>query len=47
MTLHMIPEPAPLTTDDDGVIKVGGTRIPLATVVTAFHQGTTAETMVQ
>ena len=47
MTLHMIPEPAPLTTDDDGVIKVGGTRIPLATVVMAFHQGATAETMVQ
>ena len=47
MTLQLIAEPAPLLADENGVIKVGGTRTPLATLVTAFHQGATAETMVQ
>ena len=37
MTLQLIAEPAPLLADENGVIKVGGTRIPLATLVTAFH----------
>lgn len=31
----------PLAADDDGVIRVGGTRVPLATVITTFHQGAT------
>lgn len=47
MTLEMIAEVASLTTDADGVIRITGTRIPLATVITAFHQGATAETIVQ
>lgn len=47
MTLEVLAEPAPLAADQDGVIRVGGTRVTLATIVTAFHQGTTAETMVQ
>lgn len=47
MTLQMVPELAPLAIDRDGVIRVGGTRVTLATVVTAFHQGVTAETIVQ
>jgi uncharacterized protein (DUF433 family) len=47
VTLEVLAEPAPLATDQDGVVRVGGTRVTLATIVTAFHQGTTAETMVQ
>lgn len=47
MTLEMIAEVASLTTDADGVIRITGTRIPRATVITAFHQGATAETIVQ
>lgn len=47
MTLQVQAELAPLIADQDGVIRVGGTRVTLATVVTAFHQGTTAETIVQ
>lgn len=47
MTLHIVAEPTPLTPDQDGVIRVNGTRVTLATVVTAFHQGVTAETIVQ
>lgn len=47
MALQVHAEPAPLRIDDDGVIRVGDTRITLATVVIAFHQGATAETIVQ
>lgn len=47
MILQVVAEPAPLAADRDGVIRVGGTRVTLATVINAFHQGTTAETIVQ
>ena len=33
----------PLSLDPDGVYRVGGTRVRLATVVTAFQRGCTAE----
>jgi uncharacterized protein (DUF433 family) len=33
----------PLQIDNDGTMRVGGTRIPLETVVRAFNQGHTAE----
>jgi uncharacterized protein (DUF433 family) len=35
--------PVPLTTDADGVIRVGGTRVTLETVVGAFEAGESAE----
>jgi uncharacterized protein (DUF433 family) len=47
MALQVLAEPAPLRTDSDGVIRVGDTRVTLATIVSAFHQGATAETIVQ
>lgn len=47
MALHVRAEPAPLRVDSDGVIRVGNTRVTLATIVIAFHQGATAETIVQ
>jgi uncharacterized protein (DUF433 family) len=47
MTLHVLAEPAPLRADEHDVIRVGNTRVTLATLVTAFHQGATAETIVQ
>lgn len=37
---------APLSTDNDGVIRVGGTRIRLDTVIFAFNEGYTAEEIV-
>jgi uncharacterized protein (DUF433 family) len=37
----------PLHTDDDGVVRIGGTRVTLDTVVYAFEQGSTAEEIVQ
>jgi hypothetical protein len=38
--------PLTLAADDDGVIRVGGTRVSLATVITAYHQGATPEEIV-
>ncbi len=47
MTLLVTPQSPPLTTDADGVVRVGGTRVTLETVVGAFHDGATAEEIVQ
>lgn len=47
MELHAPPEPVPIKTDADGVIRVGGTRITLDTVVAAFDAGATAEEIAQ
>jgi uncharacterized protein (DUF433 family) len=38
-------DPYPLATDADGVIRVGGTRVTLDTVVAAFLSGASAETI--
>jgi uncharacterized protein (DUF433 family) len=43
MSLTIDAEPVPLRTDADDVVRVGGTRVTLDTVVTAFQQGATAE----
>jgi uncharacterized protein (DUF433 family) len=40
-------EPIPLTKNDDGVIRVGATRVTLDTVITAFQQGATSEEIAQ
>ena len=37
----------PLTQDDMGVIRVGGTRVTLDTLVSAFNRGDTAEEIAQ
>ena len=40
-------EPVPLTTDAEGVIRVGGTRVTLDTVVAAYRKGDTPEQIAQ
>src|SRR5690348_12621772 len=49
MTMHMavLDNPVPLASDDHGVVRVGGTRVTLDTVVAAFERGATAEEIVQ
>ncbi len=47
MVLTVEPQPIPLTTSPDGVVRVTGTRVPLETVVRAFHQGATPEDIAQ
>jgi len=46
MTLVITTEPIPLETDADGVVRVGGTRVTLDTIVAAFNEGATAEEIV-
>jgi uncharacterized protein (DUF433 family) len=47
MGLTIAHEPVPLQVTEDGVVRVGGTRVTLDTVVTAFEEGGTAEEIVQ
>ena len=47
MSVVIEAEKAPLEMDADGVIHVGGTRVTLETVVTAYQQGATAEEIAQ
>jgi len=46
MTLSFVTERIPLEMDSDGVVRVGGTRVTLDTIVTAFDEGATAEEIV-
>ncbi len=46
MTLVITTEPISLETDADGVVRVGGTRVALDTIVAAFNDGATAEEIV-
>lgn len=47
MSLPLTAESPPLTTGDDGVVRVGGTRVTLDTVVEAFREGLTPEEIQQ
>ena len=47
MSLTIDIEPAPLQADANGVVRVGGTRVTLDTIVTAFQQGAAAEEIAQ
>ena len=47
MSLTDTTERVPIRTDADGVIRVGGTRVTLDTLVAAFDAGATAEEIVQ
>lgn len=47
MSLTVEPEVVPLATDADGVVRVRGSRVTLDTVVAAFKDGATAETIAQ
>jgi len=43
MSVAVEIDPSPLRTDDQGVIRVGGTRVTLEQIVGAFREGVTAE----
>jgi len=47
MSLVIAAELVPLTTDADGVIRIGATRVTLDTIVAAFREGMTAEGIVE
>lgn len=43
MVLKVEEDVTPLTVDREGVVRVGGTRVTLDTVIAAFAEGATAE----
>lgn len=43
MTLQIVPQTAPITIDEHGAARVGGTRVLLETVIYAFLDGDTPE----
>lgn len=47
MNTTMTVEYIPLAADEEGVIRVGNTRVTLDTVVSAFQEGATAEEIAQ
>ena len=47
MTVALQSETAPLRETPDGVLCVGGSRVPLDTVVDAFEEGLTPEEILQ
>ena len=46
MSLVIEAPPAPLRTDENGVVRVANTRVPVDTVIYAFNQGASAEEIV-
>jgi uncharacterized protein (DUF433 family) len=47
MPFIVASEPIALEMTEDGVLRVGGTRVTLDTILAAFHEGATAEEIVQ
>ncbi|MGE0824049.1 MAG: DUF433 domain-containing protein [Candidatus Binatia bacterium] len=47
MNLTIVTKPVPLHFDSAGVLRVGGTRVSLDSVLVAFHEGATPEEIVQ
>ena len=47
MSFAIKQQALPLERDSDGVVRVGGTRVTLQSVITAFDLGATAEEIVQ
>ena len=45
--MEITHQPIPLKIDTEGAVRVGGTRVPLDTVVAVFKRGATAEEIVQ
>lgn len=47
MNITIVTKPVPLHVDKGGVLRVGGTRVSLDSVLVAFHDGATPEEIVQ
>lgn len=43
MALAIEIDPPPLETDDGGILRVGGTRVPVDAVIGAWNEGASAE----
>ena len=47
MSLVVTDQPIPLTSDSHGVVRISNTRVTLDTVIAAFQEGATPETIAQ
>ena len=47
MTLTLHADPVPLRVDEEGTVRVGDTRVTLATVIQRFRKGDSPETLAQ
>ena len=47
MHVSLQPPPLPLTEREDGVIRIGGTRVTLDTLVYAFREGCSPEAIAE
>ena len=47
MNISIVTKPVPLHLDAAGVLRVGGTRVSLDSVLASFHEGATPEEIVQ
>jgi uncharacterized protein (DUF433 family) len=45
MSLVLVADPVPFAADADGVVRVGGTRVTLDTLIMAFRQGASPESI--
>ena len=43
LPVSFVAQPPPIQADDDGILRVGGTRVRLETIINAFKSGNTAE----
>ena len=43
LPISFVAQPPPIQVDDNGVLRVGGTRVRLETIVNAFKSGSAAE----
>ena len=43
LPILFVAQPPPIQADDDGVLRVGGTRVRLETIINAFKSGSAAE----
>ena len=43
LPVSFVAQPPPIQTDDNGVLRVGGTRVRLGTIINAFKSGSAAE----
>jgi uncharacterized protein (DUF433 family) len=47
MSLEIVADPIPMAMDEDGMVRIAGTRVTLDTVIACYLQGESAETIVE
>jgi uncharacterized protein (DUF433 family) len=47
MKIEIVPDPVPMAIDEDGMVRIAGTRVTLDTVIACYQQGDSAEAIVE